>query len=1251
MSSIKVSDTSNSAHRFNFVERITFYNDLLLDHGYTRNDVLEIVTQEDIANEQSQISKESPLFLLSLKKILLYAKPVVAPYNSKGVQTITASFPLDAIEYDPKKRSTRTIRFATNDKLNLLGFYFDSRLINNLSIDVYPHKFIPVPTHNVFESISLEHLSGVTKTDTVGAGGVRQSIYLIDRSASENAVLYNNILKILYISLRRYKTDSTLDTCGVLEKEYKFDASRIYAEITTEWNKDKASLDTNNRIRTVVNAVIDRHMNFRFLCSMISSLLQTGNEYLYGLITVYGIGSPQVSKQIDALKYIKEQTAIMASNQSIRSLQALNETKAEKIARELFPYLFSETDKRGVFIRFNRFSISKLGKKYKDTVLLQLEKDIAYQTALVDNRCDHIPLVRKLNAAFDTDKGSVLLELKPLINKDADQSDHFIKCKKCGYDLMCEHEFHLYSMLADVQSNSDSGVDEFYRVYQSIINQYKRLNKTSIDLDHKDTLFTYNCKYCSKELGKSDDIIQASANPLGRNYEDDQYTLKSIIVNCTSDMLRKNLNMMEIGLPQKAVIGSVLDMVLSPVEELVSSINKNKILTNKDDVVKFNIYVYVLVAIVHLSANIVKVSGNKPVIVGGDAPANQTTFIKSEFKNAYNVLKSLPLYKESGMNDFKLKSAIISYYRDVSKGYGMDINDLQASEPRDVILEITSGSIYQYVRDSIKYLSKNKNPSYDDVMGMTKAETLELLGIGKKTKKEKGPTSASHSTSNVNIYTNIPKLSAKDSKNKHHVYASKAYDQFREYISSGTDRSSQVSPSIPDLVSYEETQDIDAVLSKTRPSMFVPVENTRESDYNLSVLNKIYCDSGIRHKWSYVFMDKKQKSELVVSKKNIKTMIDLDAYRSGDLTYVDKMCDVCETRLSSVDKSTNESINSNVEDLNTKAAFFEYYTSNCPIKDNHMFESVKDTLTCSQCGATKKELIDHDSAFYKKYQSKYRSSKSIRDKELQTKLTKLSTLTTEKENDSMPIKKLDYSIMDSKINEAMSVITKQFSISDSAIYSLGATDGIDYRVALSESKSKMFEVSESRLYNLYSYNKLLVDLYVYVKNCSISDKHYDSTIREFIKDTVFEKSKKAAVEFKSLPYNLNDIWYLVNQHGMMDGNKKTNKPITSDTIKALIFILVSNLRSILNLNNPLFTEMSRIILNKIIYQDQVKSKCDIGSLKSRNAYNVEEFELNQITVVDEDNEEEGDVFSYGLDIDSDLMGEGDDVEDMDAKID
>lgn len=79
--------------------------------------------------------------------------------------------------------------------------------------------------------------------------------------------------------------------------------------------------------------------------------------------------------------------------------------------------------------------------------------------------------------------------------------------------------------------------------------------------------------------------------------------------------------------------------------------------------------------------------------------------------------------------------------------------------------------------------------------------------------------------------------------------------------------------------------------------------------------------------------------------------------------------------------------------------------------------------------------------------------------------------------------------------------------------------------------------------------------------------------------------------------------------------------------------------------------MSRIILNKIIYQDQVKSKCDIGSLKSRNAYNVEEFELNQITVVDEDNEEEGDVFSYGLDIDSDLMGEGDDVEDIDAKID
>jgi hypothetical protein len=83
----------------------------------------------------------------------------------------------------------------------------------------------------------------------------------------------------------------------------------------------------------------------------------------------------------------------------------------------------------------------------------------------------------------------------------------------------------------------------------------------------------------------------------------------------------------------------------------------------------------------------------------------------------------------------------------------------------------------------------------------------------------------------------------------------------------------------------------------------------------------------------------------------------------------------------------------------------------------------------------------------------------------------------------------------------------------------------------------------------------------------------------------------------------------------------------------------------------LLINVAEYLINKILYQDLVRSNYNFGALKPSNT-NVEQLDYENIQYQENPNEEEDndDFFTYGLDIDSDLM-DGDDDYDLDAAID
>lgn len=1120
------------------------YSDLLVKAGYKRYEIDDLAISEFLEYEQDRTGEPSDLHLLAIKKILLYSIPIVAPTNAnnrRGI-SLTAQFNTECIINNATKDR---LKMVPGDKYTLLGFAFLPELINNLDISVFEWKYYyRYPAEYIPSEIDLSHLKGIKKHILRSSNNLI-SYYLIESSYFEDVDLYNNILMLIKLKLQDY-THARTSIQNQCDHNNRKDV--------VEWMPHHQLAPFNdNPIIHKLNQLLEKQIDSTFTLSYYETLQATANWLLYNQIFLYGFDSALVNEYLSKLKYTKEENHKVFLQLAKEAQEQLELTRAEKITREQFPFYFSEIDRRGIFKRFTRFSLSKLTPAHRKEVLTLLEKEIAFQRAIIENKCPHILILKKLSQDINAYK-----ELEPFIDHDRKtDNEHTYNCKNCSYPLLCEHEVEFYSNVM-ISKEGDDENDQIYLIQQNIINRYKT---TQQNMEQSD-IFSYSCKYCSKEIGKSDDIIQVAIKDITLRgpsiIESDE--IRTHIYFLLSGLLKQNVDPLVLNLDKKKMIKLLYPVIREQLDSIIYSFRKFKDDDTIDNHIQFSSLVLILCALISLNINVLKsgkvllhsepiksikkdhkkpVSDDELTENSSDESDEESSVsggsIKVEFANAFAIIKNSAQYKSLMITDEKIKAMLIDYYRKIAKDIGdiADVSSMVRSNEDKFIAEVKQSPIYAYLRYIV---CKNKNMvisdlPFDAVMG---------VNITKN--------------NNPDIYSNIPKDTTKGTTPRA-KYIRESFQNIRSFLSDNKYKEYDITPEVSAFVKSYELEQHKKIFNRTKnPECILDEVNFRESEFKLSNLNLVYCNTTElqKHKW------------------------------------VKKKCELCGIDMKSVSATHNKHIENLINHEIAKDAFFELYSMVCPIKDNHIFEDKK----CAQCGVGKRQLLDHDPAYYKKYLSKFEEYQNSILKQLIRKAN--SAIVAEKySNPALPLINQSDKELESNINRLLLIITNIYDIKGSDITELSET-------------------------SIDSYIRLIYERYTYAKNVSYDmSKHSDVEFYDFIKTNFFKGSKPTKIKMLDLP-------------------EYDYQPYTKDT---KIYQLLKLLETISKNEDSQVIALGKFLIKKIIAQEARRADFNFAKLKVIRQTVDENEEITEIVVDDDDEEnEDTDAFLFNTyDIDMDDM--------------
>jgi hypothetical protein len=1191
---MKEIEITNNIQNVSFLERLTIYNQILKEFKISTNDIYTFTVNEEVSKEKDYIRLDTDMHLLSIKKILLYSIPVIS--KSKIGITLTSSLNTKAILYENSKIST--VMLNINDKFNLIGFSFDDILINNLDFTIFPFKYNSIPEINILFPLSLSHSK---KVDVISIHN--KKLFIIKDKYYEDTKFYNSILKLIYFYIKLNETDAI----GIVYNLHKYNYIKefknpIYNIPILHDNKD---ID-------ILNKILYKSINKNYYGSYINILYNTYNINLYENIFLYGINNNLVQEIFKKLKYVKQQNIIVSKNNIDLIKKQLLETKSEKITRELYPYLFSIIDSRGIFTEFNSFALYKLDTKIQNNVKLLLDKDIEYQHSITSNTCEHLKILKDINNATDLDKIIFFNLLKPFLNTVPDSNNRY-NCLKCSHMILCTHEYNLYELLSSIKSND---IDKLDSINQVIINKYKNIDKVKTS----ESIFTYYCKYCAKDIGKSSDIIQVSiTNILSyQNVEID--TIKITINNSVANIISKHINILQIRISKKSLMTNISNIISSYIYDIYSNMEKNKTLLNKDELLQFNIDLYVLVCIIYINVNIIK-NNNTIFKIGGKENPNPN-IIKTEFKNIYNIAKSLNSFKLVSIDNNQLKFTILGYYKNLL------LSGSELTEPGNIETnintetEISHTSVYKYVLYVLK-LFKQKY-SFNAIINKD----------------------LSDSKSFVNIFSNIPDISKSinlSKLSKYEIYILNSYNHFRKYIVDGIYNLSDEYILTDDIIKYTEEELKSNKLWIVNPIYLIDPINSRDHIFILDNLQLIYCKSGKKHIWDYIFSSGKK--EYIFTKSEISSLLNNELYLKKELKFETYKCQLCNIKLSNVSSNFNNEITKNINKLNLKDAFFDLYMISCPIKDNHIFIDSK----CSQCNSNKLELLNESDEYFNMYITKFISFQEIKTKKFLNQINELCISSKVNLIDIKPYEDIDIKKIEAEILLLCNTISRKIDIKINSLLYLGASEMYSYNDIIS---NKIIPTTTINRYNiLYSHSNIIINYYNYIKNITVDSSHYDSEFITLIKNNLYNHGKLTKLSLPNLPFNIYNIYQYYYPKNSSD----------IKNIDILLYYILKLIDFLLNSNEKFIIILTEYILDKIIYLDKIRSNYNYNSLKASSALIFSESDqIDNINILDIDIDEEelddiddnyDNAFNnYGMDIDPDIAGDDEDY-DMDIKID
>jgi hypothetical protein len=471
-----------------------------------------------------------------------------------------------------------------------------------------------------------------------------------------------------------------------------------------------------------------------------------------------------------------------------------------------------------------------------------------------------------------------------------------------------------------------------------------------------------------------------------------------------------NVDPLVLNLDKKKIVKTLLLPIRNQLEPIIYSFQKFKDEDKIDLHIQLSTLILSLCAIISLNINVLKTGKillhaqsikkinkqKKNVDASAASDTSETEgssdeepinggSIKTEFANAFAIIKNSIQYNLLLVSDDKIKAMLIDYYRKISKDVGdlVDISSVFRSNEDKLIREVEQSPIYAYLRYIV---CRNKNItisdlSFDSIMGVSIAKN-----------------------NNINIYSNIPKITRKNSDPRS-KYISESFENIRTFIANDRYQKYEIEPKISEFVKTYEQEQTRKILNSTKnPNYYLDEINSREDEFHLANLNLIYCSNTLelqKHKW------------------------------------INNNCEICKIEIKSISQSHNDHIQKLIDREIARDAFFELYSMNCPIKDIHIYENDK----CIQCGVGKQELLFKDIKYYNKYLSKFDSYRNNIVNQLIQKANSL--IQTEKYiSPTKPIINTNPNDIDADINKLTLIITNRFDANANDILDLNE-DSID----------------------------------------------------------------------------------------------------------------------------------------------------------------------------------------------------------------
>ena len=774
--------------------------------------------------------------------------------------------------------------------------------------------------------------------------------------------------------------------------------------------------------------------------------------------------------------------------------------------------------------------LSLLTAQEKRVVLDEYNRREKYIEAVLNNKCEHVAVMRRLSREVELRKSARLLKELEEFFKHPIPRDNMIECRLCGFDVICPHALEL--LRADIAGEKFAQMKARLTPYITKSAERGQLR----------------CKICGELV--SDDSFEIRPPESSMDEE-----LRNFIWGEVAFLMKYLSFGTMVNVPKLITI--IRDAIYPFVFETEKQILKSK--TNSADEIKAKIQlyttIYALAFIVYLTTSTRRKDIRFAAVKPGASAAEAAKYAIELVSNIRNVtMREIP-----GMNIDIVRNVLVGAFR-AFKSTSVDVSGavIVHADAEAQLLSLIFDPVYHYLVyiNNISKILKGKRPGHamkpeiiDETLGTTVDGTIRL---SHKYERAKIPAFDKSLTKEFDQLTMDQLLGHEDPPKKlvnaaklgliirsFEVFYQKVRDQmYLKPVYVDISVGKKVETKLNDIYEkhFEECKEIRdkeqilidyEILSGSHIYTVPPFTETRRWKNPHPPLGDLYDADGRPHQWKIYIVDGRE-----MTASDISGLVERGEYFTGQVS--DYKCSVCGVLRSETAKIDENSIRSSLREARTLENFFRFYETRCPEGGVHENLGVaggdaeQDTTAprpgrpgsgkCTKCGARPEFFKNRNTpdalAYYHKYKRIFDRERTVWDEE-----------ETAADTATAPVGAPDYAAEYEKWSHNFNLIldlANKLDINHRLISALGAVESQDYDnvTAGTYIPSEVDRRDSTRIYVVDGYVQNLITLYNQLRYFHRAAKP-SHEISRFINTSGISRQKIPELE-RSLPDLAND---------------------------------------------------------------------------------------------------------------------------------